>query len=85
MKQILESGFTAQQNMIPALCGASGGLRVLTSEEIEQVGGGLPFAVAPLVYGAAKVFAVSFIGAIGGAAGMSVYDAMTNEYEACSM
>ncbi|MDP1930927.1 MAG: hypothetical protein Q8L60_05680 [Gammaproteobacteria bacterium] len=83
MHQTIESGFTSRHNMIPTIC--SGGMRALTCEEIEQVSGGLPFALAPLAIGAAKVFGVSFVGAIGGAAGMSAYNYFTEDYEACSM
>lgn len=85
MKQILESGFTAQQNMIPALCGASGGLRVLTSEEIEQVGGGLAF-IPPVVVAAAQ-----WGGAIAGGVFITravndLYDSWFGEEEmSCSM
>ena len=35
--------------MIPTRCSARSGLRPLTSEEIEQVSGGLPIVIAPAV------------------------------------
>ncbi len=54
MRQILETGLTAQHNMMPAICDATGGMRALTCEEIEQVSGGvLPVIVAVAQWGGA--------------------------------
>lgn len=86
MKQILESGFSAQHNMPPALCGTSGGLRALTSEEIEQVGGGFAFVIPPLVVEVATWGGAAFGGAFLGAAGYDAYQYFFGEDDqACSM
>lgn len=86
MKQILESGFSAQHSMIPARCGTSGGLRALTNEEIEQVSGGFAFVIAPVVVQLATWGGAAFGGAFLGAAGYDAYQYFFGEDEqACSM
>lgn len=85
MKHILESGFAAKQNMIPALCSTSVSLRALTCEEIEQVSGGLAF-IPPVVVAAAQ-----WGGAIAGGVFITravndLYDSWFGEEEmSCSM
>lgn len=83
MRQILETGFSMQQNTIAATCNASSGIRALTSDEIEQVGGGLPFVITPVVIKVAT-WGAGVVGGVFLARGANdLYDDWFGE--ACSM